>query len=106
MRSPLPSSSLLDTFSNDSEKLNFLSHKMLKVARLAQEIKELKHKMLKRQTHKTLENRLDDLEQYSRQDNIIITGFNYKHLAYSRAATSGLETHNHEHSQQMKKKHL
>ena len=108
MHSPLRSSSLLGTFSNDSEKLDFLCHvKMLKVASLTQEIKELKRQNAEKDKHiKTLENRLDDLEQYSRQDNIIITGFNYKHLSYSRAATPDQETHNHENSSENEKASL
>ena len=45
-----------------------------------------------------LKHELDDLEQYSRKDNIIITGFNYQHLSYARAANPNQEALSHENS--------
>ena len=53
-----------------------------------------------------LEDRIDDLEQYSRQDNIIITGFNYQHLSYSRAANPDQTTFNHDNSTEQEKQSL
>jgi len=86
MSSPPRSTPRTDTFSSDSEKLDFLCNEMKKVGAIAQEIKELRRQNEEKDKRiNELENRLDDLEQYSRQDNIIITGFNYQHLSYSRA---------------------
>ena len=93
-----------DTFSNDSEKLDFLCREMTKVASLAQEVKELKRLNVEKDKRiNDLENRIDDLEQYSRQDNLIITGFKYRHLSYSRAANPDQEVFNHENSTEQEK---
>ena len=93
-----------DTLSNDSDKLDFLCREMSKVTELAKEIKELRRLNAEKDKRiNELENKIDDLEQYSRQDNLIITGFNYHHLSYSRAANPDQETHNHENSTEEEK---
>ena len=52
--------------------------------------KELKQKDDKIQQ---LEEWIDDLEQYTRKDDIIIAGLQTRHLSYGRAASRGDEAH-------------
>ena len=96
--SPIQSISL-QAFSSDSDKLDSLCCEMAKIAGLAQEIKELKRSNAEKDKRiNELETRIEDLEQYSRQDNLIITGFNYQHLSYSGAANPNQDVFNHENS--------
>ena len=72
---------------------------MAKVAGITQDVKELRRINAEKDKRiNELETRIDDLEQYSRKDNIIITGFNYQHLSYARAANPNQEALSHENS--------
>lgn len=80
------------------ESLNFLRRDIDKVAKqqselmnMMEQIKQLKN-LIKVKDEKigTLEKRVDELEQYSRMEDLIITGLATKHRSYARAVvTSG-----------------
>ncbi|KAL7407651.1 hypothetical protein ABVT39_011735 [Epinephelus coioides] len=75
--------------------LNFMSEEISKVVKqqvnlmgLMEEVRELKATVKQRdQKIQLLEQRIDDLEQYSRADNVTITGLETKHHGYSRRPT-------------------
>ena len=76
--------------------LNFMSEEISKVVKqqaslmgLVEEVRELKATIkLKDQKIHLLEERIDDLEQYSRGNDLIITGLDTRHRSYARAAAS------------------
>ena len=53
------------------------------------------HKELKQKDEKILqlEEKIDDLEQYTRKDDIVIVGLQTRHLSYARAASRGDEAY-------------
>ena len=77
------------------KSLSFMTEEIGKVAKqtklveLMDEVKHLKA-LIKEKDKKieTLEKRIDDLEQYTRMDDLIITGLETKHQTYARAATN------------------
>ena len=52
-----------------------------------------RHNLKKDQKIQQLEKRIDDLEQYTRKDNIFIAGLQTTHLSYARAASLVDEAH-------------
>lgn len=76
------------------KSLNFMSEEISKVVKqqvnlmgLMEEVHELRVTINQRdQRIELLEQRIDDLEQYSRADDLIITGLDTKHRSYARAA--------------------
>ena len=56
---------------------------LLKTIQALQKENEMKDIMIK-----TLENRIDDLEQYSKMDNVIISGLNVQYRTYARTASN------------------
>lgn len=78
------------------DSLNFMSEEIRTVVKqqktltgLMEEIRELKIIIKQRdQRIEFLEQRVDDLEQYSRAEDIIITGLETKHRSYARVASS------------------
>ncbi len=77
------------------KSLNFMSEEISKVVKQATlmglmgEVRELRV-MIKQRDQKIelLEQRVDDLEQYTRAGDIIITGLDTKHRSYARATVS------------------
>ena len=57
------------------------------IQNLQKELKQKDEKILQ------LEERIDDLEQYTRKDDIVIAGLQTRHLSYSRAAIRGDDAH-------------
>ena len=57
------------------------------IQNLQKELKQKDEKILQ------LEEKIDDLEQYTRKDDIVIAGLQTRHLSYARAASRGDEAH-------------
>lgn len=72
-----------------SEELSKVSKQQTKLMELMDEVKLLKT-IIKEKDERivNLERKVDDLEQYTRMDDIIITGLETRHQTYARAATS------------------
>ncbi|KAJ8344588.1 hypothetical protein AAFF_G00232760 [Aldrovandia affinis] len=79
------------------KSLNFMSEEVSKVAKqqailmeLMDEVKQLKN-LVKEKDKKIdgLERRIDDLEQYTRMEDLIISGLETTHRTYARAMTGG-----------------
>lgn len=79
--------------------LNFMSEELSKVAKqqmglleLIEEVKQLKT-VIKEKDKKTeeLERRVDNLEQYTRMDNLVISGLQTTHRTYARIAAGDNE---------------
>lgn len=76
------------------QSLNFMSEEITKVAKqqtqllgLMEEVRELKKMVLgKDKEISLLERRVNELEQYTRMDDVIVSGLNIKHRSYARAA--------------------
>ena len=58
------------------------------IQNLQNELKQKDEKILQ------LEEKIDNLEQYTRKDDIVIAGLQTRHLSYARAASRGDEAHN------------
>lgn len=89
------------------QSLNFMSDEISKVAKqqtqllgLMKEVRELKN-MIREKEEKisSLERRVDDLEQYTRMDDVIVSGLNTKHRSYARV-TAGAIGHSGEEDTQ------
>ncbi|XP_061566781.1 uncharacterized protein LOC133420914 [Cololabis saira] len=77
------------------KSLNFMSEEISKVVKqqvnlmgLMEEVRELRNTIKIRDEIERLEQRIDDLEQYSRADDLIITGLATKHHSYARILAS------------------
>lgn len=76
------------------QSLNFMSEEITKVAKqqtqllgLMEEVRELKKTVLEKDKEiSLLERRMNELEQYTRMDNVIVSGLNIRHRSYARAA--------------------
>lgn len=85
---------LAEELAEIKNSLNFMSEEISEVVKqqrtltgLMEEIRELKATIKhKDQRIEMLEQRVDDLEQYSRADDLVITGLETKHQSYARAA--------------------
>ena len=96
--------SVIPSSDSDSEKINFIFTEIHKLSELCVEIKELKRlNKLKDDRIYELEERVDALEQYSRQDNIVISGFIPKHRSYASAAQKDQTTENDEQAPELEK---
>lgn len=85
--------------------LNFMSEEISKVAKqqsvligLMEEVKELKIKLIEKDKKITvLERRVDELEQYTRMEDVIMSGLSTRHRSYARMVAEegnqGGETH-------------
>ena len=83
----------------DSAKIDFIFKEMQKVSELFKEIDNLKRlNQEKDEKIAKLEDRLDSLEQYSRMDNVIISGFKPTHTSYARAVAYDQSSENHEYA--------
>ena len=81
---------LLDFLSAEVAKI---SAQQTKIMDLMGEIHTLKIQNIEKDTKITLlENRVDDLEQYSRMNDLIISGLRTKHRSYARAAAASEDT--------------
>ena len=70
-----------------------ISAQQTKIMDLMGEIHTLKIQNIEKDTKITLlENRVDDLEQYSRMNDLIISGLRTKHRSYARAAAASEDT--------------
>lgn len=75
------------------KSLNFMSEEIIKVVKqqvnlmgLMEEMRELKATVKQRdQKIQLLEQRINDLEQYSHAEDVTITGLETKHCSYARA---------------------
>ncbi len=85
------------------KSLNFMSEEISKVVKqqatlmgLTGEVRELRV-MIKQRDQKIelLEQRVDDLEQYTRAGDIIITGLDTKHRSYARLQSQILQVRMH-----------
>ena len=71
-----------------STKQDQMSAKQDQIADLMQEVKHLREVNARQQVKiESLEDRVDELEQYTRKDDLIITGLKVKHRSYARAAS-------------------
>lgn len=89
---------------NDMEEikrsLNFMSSELAKVTsqqerllKLVDEVTTLKIMMREKDVRiSTLEQRIDELEQYTRRDDLVITGIKTRHRTYARAAANAETT--------------
>ncbi|KAJ8337087.1 hypothetical protein SKAU_G00383070 [Synaphobranchus kaupii] len=76
------------------QSLNFMSEEITKVAKqqtqllgLMEEVRELKKMVLEKDKDiSLLERRVNELEQYTRMDDVIVSGLNIRHRSYARAA--------------------
>ena len=83
------------------ENLSSLSIDVAEVLRNQKQMQQLigtiqnLKKELKQKDEKILqpEEKIDDLEQYTRKDDIVIAGLQTRHLFYARAASCGNEAH-------------
>lgn len=77
----------LDTM---SEEIRTVAKQQATLLSLMDEIKQLKNLIKDRdKTINGLERRVEDLEQYSRMDDLIISGLETKHRTYARAISGG-----------------
>ena len=75
--------------SSTEEKLNFLCKEISQIKKLQLEVTKLKKENMEKDVKiKSLESRLEDLEQYTRRDDLVISGMKMTHKTYSRAASS------------------
>ena len=76
-----------------SEEISGVAKQQTELLGLLKEVRELK-KMIQVKDNKIslLEKRVDELEQYTRMDDIIVTGLNTKHRSYARAAAGACST--------------
>ena len=114
----------LTSSSSDSDKINFIFNEIHRLSDLCEEIKELKRlnkqkdeqiqvlenrlEVLEQKDIRVqeLENRVEALEQYSRQDNLIISGFVPRHRTYAAMANKDQITENDEHAPEIEKTNL
>ena len=97
---PKKTASQPDEAEDIKRSLDFLSAEVAKISaqqtiimNLMGEIHTLKKKNMEKDTKITLlENRVDDLEQYSRMNDLIISGLRTKHRSYARAAAASEDT--------------
>lgn len=83
-----------DDMEEIKRSLNFMSSELAKVTsqqerllKLVDEVTTLKIMMREKDTRiSTLELRIDELEQYTRRDDLVITGIKTRHRTYARAA--------------------
>lgn len=74
-----------------SEEINKVVKQQENLMSLVEEVRELKAQINKRdQRIELLEQRIDDVEQHSRANDLIITGLDTKHCSYARA-TAGVQ---------------
>ena len=75
-----------------SGKLDMLQQIKSDLTRALQVIDKLQHEnRLKEDKIKELERRMDEMEQYSRNENLVITGLNCRYKSYARASTNNSE---------------
>ena len=73
-----------------SAELSNVTKQLGQITELVSEVKQLKNIIKERdKTIELLEKRVDDLEQYSRIDDVIITGLDVKPRSYARAVAGG-----------------
>lgn len=73
-----------------SKDISTVTQQQAKIVTLLDEVKQLKELLSEKdKVIKGLERRVDDLEQYSRMDEVIVNGLETKHRSYARVAASG-----------------
>ena len=81
------------------DKIDYLCKRIDTIAEIVEEIKELKRLNKEKDVKITeLEARVEAMEQYSRVDNIVISGFKPNYSSYSRAVAYDQDSENHEHA--------
>lgn len=79
-----------ESLNSMSEELAKVTAQLTKLTELFNEVKQLKAIIIERdKTIMELENRIDNLEQYSRMEDVIVTGLSIKPRSYAKAATDG-----------------
>ena len=107
MDSSQASTPITELTSGDNLKIDLILKEVQKISHLFKEINELKRlNQEKDEKIAKLEDRLDSLEQYSRIDNIIISGFKPTYSSYSRAATYNDAPEKHELAPEKEKVNL
>ena len=75
-----------------NNRLDDLSQCKSEVSELLQLVRQLKHKNEEKDKRiLLLESCIDDLEQYTRMDDVIISGLKTNHKSYARAASPSLD---------------
>ena len=89
---------------NDNAKIDWIFQEMKNVRKYMEDVDELK-RLNKEKDLKIseLENKIDALEQYSRLDNIVVSGFKPVFSSYARATSYSASANNHEFSPQTEK---
>lgn len=73
-----------------SAELTKVTGQLTKLTGLFEEVRQLKELIMTKDKHiQQLEKRIDSLEQYTRMDDVIISGLNVKPRSYARAAQDG-----------------
>ena len=73
-----------------SAELTKVSVQQKQIIELIKEVQELKKESIEKdKTIKLLENRVADLEQYSRMNDVIVSGLKTRHRSYARVAAPG-----------------
>ena len=79
----------LDNATND-EKLNFLCRQLGQITKLQNDVKRLRKEINQKNIKiNSLENRVDELEQYSRREDLVISGIELKNRSYARVTRTG-----------------
>ena len=86
----------LETATND-EKINFVCRQLGLLTKLQKDVKRLRREInLKDMKINSLENRVHELEQYSRREDLVISGIEIKNRSYARVARTGQNDDNNE----------